>query len=341
MKSTRRIPAKPARRVYDVVTFGAATRDIFALSSEFEKRIDPRAPDGFDACLPLGAKIEVERMAFETGGGATNAGATFAQWGFKTACVTRVGDDPGGREIERQLKTLKIATKFLQYDKEVGTAYSIILVAGQGQRAILTARGASKRIEAARVPWKELDAAWYYVTNVGGNLALLKKIFQTAKAQLTHIAWNPGGVEIALGLKALLPQLMQTDVLVLNREEASALAQTSYRHLDAIIRKLAHLPRVVLVITDGAKGAYAAARGVVWHVTPPKTKVLNTTGAGDAFGSGFAAALMKNPDLEVALKAGALNALGVIGKMGPKAGLLRAFPPKKDLARAKIREIEI
>lgn len=53
---------------------------------------------------------------------------------------------------------------------------------------------------------------------------------------------------------------------------------------------------------------------------------MNTTGAGDAFGSAFVATLAKGLYLDDALRAGLLNALGVVTHMGAKAGILKKFP---------------
>lgn len=167
---------------------------------------------------------------------------------------------------------------------------------------------------------------------------MLQAVFAQAKHQLARIAWNPGNAELEWGLKRLLPFLLQTNVLLLNMEEAAGLANTSPRHFDKIMRALGSLPREVLVITDGQRGAYAHARGITWHVEPMKGKVVNTTGAGDAFGSGFVASLMRDGDIVNALKVGALNARGVITHMGAKVGILKQFPTVRDLGKAKVKE---
>lgn len=330
---------KSARRAFDVMTIGAATRDVFVTSRHFESRRDLRAPDGFDACLPLGAKIPIDELVFETGGGATNAAVTFARFGLKTACVSRVGKDAGGMEILDQLKKEKVDVRGIQFDPKVRTAYSFILVAGSGNRAILVARGASKELDGAHIPWNALRSSWLYATSLAGDLKLLKSVFAHAARAGTRIAWNPGNVEIELGLKILKPFIARTDVLILNREEAAALCDASPRDLVAILHRLGSLPRVCLVVTDGRHGAYAHARGATWHVPAQKGKVVNTTGAGDAFGSGFTASLIRDGVIETALKAGTVNAHGVVTHMGAKAGILKRAPGKRDLSRVAVRRI--
>jgi len=322
-----------------VVTVGAATRDMFVKSRHFERRSDTRAPDGFDTCLPMGAKIPVDELVFETGGGATNAAVTFANFGLKTACVTRVGQDPGGHEILDQLKRQKIAILGVQVDRKERTAYSIILLSGSGSRAILVSRGAAQNLDARAMPWDKLPSRWLYVTSLAGNEKLLTQIFEQAKLGHRRVAWNPGNGEIELGSKKLLPQLMQSDVLILNREEAAALAGKSPRDLLGILKILGPLPRLCLIVTDGKHGAYVHARGSTWFAAPQKTKVLNTTGAGDAFGSAFLAALLKDGDIKTGLRAATLNAGGVVSHMGAKAGILAKYPNQRMLSRIKIKQI--
>ncbi len=330
---------KQARRIFDVVTVGAATRDVFVRSSHFERMPSSSAPDGWDACLPMGAKIPVDDIVFETGGGATNAAVTFARLHLKTACIGRVGKDAGADEVRKKLKAERIDERGIQTDPERHTAYSIILLAGTGSRSILVHRGASNDIDPKRIPWTTLSSRWIYLTSLGGNRSALTGVFAHAKKTLTKVAWNPGGKEIALGRKRLLSSLMQTDVLILNREEAAALANTTPRDLAGIIRSLGALPRLALIVTDGKHGAYAHARGMTWYAPTPKVKAINTTGAGDAFGSGLVAALIKGDEISHALQNGTLNALGVITHMGAKAGILDTYPTTRQRNRIKIRHM--
>ncbi len=331
--------AKAARFGYDVVTIGAATRDVFVKSRHFDKIKSTAAPDGFEACLPMGAKIELDEIAFETGGGATNAATTFARFGFKTGCIARIGHDVGGKEIEDLLKREGIDKNLVQYDPKLSTGYSIILLAGAGHRAILTSRGAARKIAEKEIPWEKIKTHWIYVTSLGGNEKLLKDIFSFAKKHLVKIAWNPGGAELEMGMKKLLPYLMQSDVLIMNKEEAGLLSGLPSRHVDGLLKKIGALPRTALVITDGEHGAYLTARGAVWHAAVMPGKAINTTGAGDAFGSAFTSGLMREGDLDAALKMAALNSHGVVTHMGATAGILESYPSPQKRAQAKVKQL--
>lgn len=330
---------KHARRtLLDVLTIGSATRDIFVGSTHFEKLVSTTAPDGFSACLPMGSKISVDLMVQASGGGATNAAVTFARLGLRTACLARIGADTAGEDVVRELEREGIDMSRIQWDAKEPTASSIIFLSGEGSRCVLTSRGASHHLQTQALK-KSIPAKWLYLTSLGGHMGQLKEVFAAAKASGCKIAWNPGNGELEYGRKALLPYLKQTDILLLNREEAAELANTAPRLLDEIIQQLSSLPKIALVLTDGARGAYACARGSMWHTTPPKGKRINTTGAGDAFGSGFVASLILQEDIAHALQVATLNAFGVVTHMGAKRGLLKHLPKAKELNLIKVREM--
>ncbi len=330
---------KSQKFAFDILTVGAATQDLFVRSRFFESKTDKNAPDGFDTCLKMGAKIEMDELTQTTGGGAANVAVTFAHFGFSTSCIGSVGKDIFGTNVITDLKQHSVDTRTLQIHPTEATGTSIILLAGSGSRAILTARGASKHINEKKISWQKLSSPWMYISSLAGNEPLLHELFLHAKKSLTHIAWNPGGAEIDIGLKKLSPRLLQTDILFLNREEAAGLAHCSPRDLEKIIRLLGPMPRMALVITDGARGAYAHTMGTTWFVAPTKGKIVNTTGAGDAFGSGFTSGIMKSGDIDEALRIGALNAAGVVTHMGAQAGILPKYPSISDIKKIIIKQL--
>src|SRR3989339_1496172 len=86
-------PFPMPKRLYDVVTIGSATQDVFLVSDEIELVKSKRFRTGVAECVSLGSKIEVDKLFISSGGGATNAAATFASLGFRTACLAKVGED--------------------------------------------------------------------------------------------------------------------------------------------------------------------------------------------------------------------------------------------------------
>jgi sugar/nucleoside kinase (ribokinase family) len=325
--------------MFDICTIGAGTRDVFVRSGRFEREPSAEAPDGFNAVFPMGAKLALDDVVFETGGGATNAAVTFRHFGLRTACVCRVGNDDNGQAVIKALKKARVALRGVQTDPEDKTGYSIILLAGSGHRSILVYRGAAANLHLRSVPWRWLRSRWFYLTSLGNDLKKANAVFVQANKMGACVAWNPGNGELSHGFHRLSGLIRQTDILIMNREEAACLADEAPRHLDRIIAKIGHLPRLALVVTDGANGAYAfdpKTKGFR-HGSALPGKRINTTGAGDAFGSGFVSAYIKTGDIDKALRAGLCNSLGVITHMGAKAGILARYPTERELNRARVR----
>ncbi len=318
----------------DVITIGAATRDVFIKSAAFEVHSGNHGAENEEGCFPLGAKIEIDDLVFETGGGATNAAVTFGRLGLRTATVGAVGSDGSGRDVLDALRREGVATAFVQKLPKFQTAYSLICVASTGERTILVYRGASQKIDREKIPWRKLKAKWFYVSSVGGDLKLMAALLDHAEKIGARVAWNPGGKELDLGLAKLASLIKKTDVFNLNREEAAKLAGAD--DLQKIRETLGPIPRRLLVVTDGLNGAYAASKNESLHSGIIAGPRVNTTGAGDAFGSGVVAALLKQDNIREALAVGTLNATGVVQHMGAKLGILKKYPSPTALAQVPI-----
>jgi sugar/nucleoside kinase (ribokinase family) len=356
--------------MFDVITIGSATRDVFIRSKALETHAAAHAATGAEACFPLGSKVPVDEIHFTTGGGATNAAVTFTRLGrWKVGTVCRVGaHDTGGQAVLADLKRERVDTRFVQHDSKLHTGYSLILLAGSGERTILVHRGASGSLEARGIPWVGLRARWFYVTSLGGDLALMRRVLAHAKRIGARVAWNPGNAELAHGWKAIAPLATQCTVFNLNREEAAALTKRNPKDLTGIIRTIwgrsatcsdcgpscdaceamAAALGPYLMITDGPGGAYVQTGGTTWHIASRNLKAVNTTGAGDAFGSAFVLGLelgkTKNQigfSLVDALRLAMANAEGVITHMGAKAGILSRRPTRAALAKYRVREIKV
>ncbi|KPJ85345.1 hypothetical protein AMJ57_03390 [Parcubacteria bacterium SG8_24] len=322
-------------RTYDVITVGSATRDVFMRSRAFDAHKD--GPAGLECCFPLGAKIEIEEIALETGGGGTNAAATFGRLGHRTATVTAIGDDASARDIMSALKENGVSDAFVQRYPKKMTAYSVIILTGSGERIVLVHRGVSDDISMRRLPWSRAKTRWFYLTSLGGDLKLVRRLLDHAAGIGARVAWNPGSKEIRKGLKRLGPLIRQVDVFNLNREEAADLTGVDATDIKKIFRVLNGLPRRYLVVTDGRKGAYASGPEGAWRSGIVDVPRVNVTGAGDAFGSGMVAGLLRRDELPYALAVGTWNATGVVQETGAKRGLLRTYPGPAKIKRIPLK----
>lgn len=317
-----------------ILTFGAATQDVFLSGKALHARRDVRTRD-YVEMFPLGAKIDVETVTFDTGGGATNAAVTFARQGLIASFAGKVGHDPAGQEVLRVLKREGVGTDHIVQDARLTTSYSTILLAGSGERTILNHRGASHDLKAKEFGIRNLEADWFYITSLAGNMDLLSKLLKHANTHGIQVAIDPGNAELAQvkKLRALLPLVT---VLKANAEElATVFGGKDLK--DTVTRAADVCPYVVG--TNGAAGSYAAVSGQLYQAGQyQKVKVLDRTGAGDAFGSGFIASLAKGQSVEDALSLASANATSVVSVVGAKPGILRTNRVKR--MKLKITRME-
>jgi ribokinase len=317
-----------------ILTVGAATQDVFLSGKAIHARRDVRTRDYVEQ-FPLGAKIDVEDIVFDTGGGATNAAVTFARQGLEVGYIGKIGHDPAGAEVLRVLRREGVATDRVVYDSKLATGYSTVLLASNAERTILNHRGASQDLKTKEVAIRTIEADWLYLTTLVGNFDLLTKLLKHANNHGIQVAIDPGQGELSQSkkFKALLPLIT---VLKANAEELKQLFGGDDLK-STIMRAADACPYVVG--TNGAAGAYAAAAGKLYQAGEyQKVKAVDRTGAGDAFGSGFVAALAKGLPIEDALTLGSANATSVVTKIGSKPGILKTGRVKR--MKLKISSLE-
>ena len=330
--------------MYDIITIGSATRDVFLTSPLFKVLRDPKhlSKIGFKTgeaqCFALGSKIEIGPPILTTGGGATNAATAFSRQGLKTATLIKIGKDESGEAVLNELKKEKI-TPFAVIEKNFPTAYSMILLAPSGERTILVYRGASENLKIQEIPFERLKSQWVYISPGKISFEVIEKIFNHFSKNKTLIAFNPSGYFIEMGVKKLKPLLAKSKVVILNREEAARLTSVDYQKEKEIFKKLDEFTPGIAAMTDAEKGVLVSdgfriyQAGIFPSLGEEEKSVIDRTGAGDAFASGFVAGLIQKKEkcekglcrpynIEYAIRLGSANATSVIEKIGAKEGII-------------------
>ncbi len=305
--------------MFDIIAMGSATVDVFAKTeSELIKFKTIHGEDDFIA-YPSGSKILITDLQFMIGGGGTNTAASFARLGFKTGYIGKLGRDQNGKKILDFLKKEKIS--YLgSFGKE--TSYSIILDSIEDDRTILTYKGSINTLAKKELKFSRFKTKWFYISSMlGQSFETAKEIVKYAKKNRIKVAFNPSSYQAKMGKEALSEMLESLEVLVLNKEEAKLLVGPVPN--DYLLKKLYQFGPQIIVITDGKKGAYVYDGDFFYHANPtPRLKVLETTGAGDAFASSFVAGLIMGKKIEDCVKMGMINSESVITNYGAKNILL-------------------
>jgi sugar/nucleoside kinase (ribokinase family) len=318
--------------MYDIITFGSATRDIFLRTKQFliSKRNFKK-----EILLPLGLKINVSKIYFYSGGGGINVAATLAKQGLKTAFCGTIGKDFEGLEILKELKERKIERKFISFS-EKPTDVSVIFSTPK-ERTILVYKGASKELGENYSLEKTKNTKWFYLTPLSGKwLKEFSKIVNFAKKNQIKVMINPGNLQLNLPQKILYSILKKADILILNLEEGQLLSRSRLKG-EKLVLKIREFFPGILIITNGEKKIFLAKENQIISVLPPKIKILDKTGAGDAFGAAFLSGFIKSQgDLKFSLELAIENAAFCMKKWGAKEGILEKNKTPKKL---KIYEI--
>ncbi|MDO9579727.1 MAG: carbohydrate kinase family protein [Bacteroidales bacterium] len=313
---------------FDIVTIGGAMRDIFFSTKEGKVVSNEKDPlCRHMIAFELGAKVYVDTVHFGSGGGANNTANGFSILGLKTALIARVGNDREGDALLNAAQKNGVDTSLIEIDNEVSTGFALILTIKGFKRAqtIFAYRGTS---DILKMPNLNFKTKWVYISSLScpNWPNILDRIFKLKKSGV-QFAWNPANVQLKVGAKELSPWLKQLDVLIFNEDEARELVLSHQKVKDFSVRNLIKIvhqmgPKIV-VITVGQKGAYAYDGDKFYFQKPWTSRVINITGAGDSFSSGFMASLFYKPkDIRQALIWGVRNSASVIHRFGAQNGLL-------------------
>jgi sugar/nucleoside kinase (ribokinase family) len=266
-----------------------------------------------------------------SGGSSANTAAGVANLGGRAAFVGKVARDDLGAIFADDFREIGVHYSIAPLLDGPATARSMILVSPGGERTMNTYLGACQQLTPADIKEEEIGAA--LVTYMEGYLwdpPEAKKAFVTAAAY-AHKHERPTAITLSdpfcvNRFRDEFLDLMRSktiDFVFANIEEVKALYRTDRLH-DAVQQVMKDCE--LAAITMGSQGAMAVHDGEIVTVPAfPVEAVVDATGAGDLFASGFLLAHARGRDLRTALAAGCLAASEVISHIGAR--------PIRDLAQ--------
>ena len=320
---------------YDFITVGSATFDVLARTnfSEVIKIIDPKGETDLLA-FPSGAKILINELEFSTGGGGTNAAVSLSRLGHKVAFLGKLGDGTNSEFIRKNLVNEKISMLCAHGKGMVG--YSVILDTLEHDRTILAYKGINDDLHNEDVPYKKLRAKWFYFSSMmNESFRTMEKLADFAQKNEIKIVFNPSMYLAEKGSGFLGNVLSRTEVLVLNKEEAYLLVGNS--NPNDMVKKLAELGPKIVIVTDGKNEVYVYDRKYLYWAKPPQVRVVDATGAGDAFASSFASGLIRKQKIEACMKLAVVNSMSVLSYYGAKNILLKYNEASRAVKKLKMK----
>ncbi len=315
----------------DIICIGNATIDAFLQvhGENVHCRVDKETRE---LKIGLGEKILVDSSDFLLGGGASNVAVGLKRLGFQTSLIAEIGDDEFAQKIHTSLTDERVDVSQVMKAPSASSSFSIGLVF-QGERTLFV-RHVQRKHEFS---FDNLLASWIYLGGLGREWeSAYRNTVEFVKENTIKLAFAPGTTQIESGLDTIRHVIAASEMFFVNKEEAieivnSKLKIANREKMENLLRSLQELGPKIVIITDGENGSWAidANGSVVFHKAS-ENKAIERTGAGDAYASGFLAAIIYKKSIEEAMEWGTKNAGSVITKVGAQAGLLTAEELEKN-----------
>lgn len=304
---------------FDVIAIGDTTQDIFLQMSDASLQCDL---DGKNCkiCFDFADKIAVDKKTdVPAVGNAANHAIGVSRLGLTAALYAVVGEDAQGKRAKEVLEENKVDTQYLAFDTKHGTNLSVV-INFRSERTIFVYHEPRDYQLPDFAPTK-----WIYLTSASGEG--VEALHEQVEAYLlknpsVKVAFNPGTHQMRQGKEKLTPLLARTDILFLNKEECQRVLEVTTSDIKELADGFHRLGVKIMVITDGPKGAYASDVKSIWFLPIFDGPVVERTGTGDAFGSGFVSAIIKGKDIPEAMLWGNANSTSVVQYIGAREGLL-------------------
>ena len=206
-----------------VFTIGSATMDVFVECDQaniVSVCTKDRSSDFMS--YPYGAKIDMSNFSSNVGGGGVNTAMNFANLGYDTSAIFKIGDDIYSKGILDSFKHSKVNLDNIIQDKSISTGFSIILVSFQGDRTVLANRGANALIEIDDINFDALkEADLLYIAPLNGKSnKVLEPLVKFAHKNDIRVSFNAGSTSLKKGFDDIKKILTTSNVVVMNKDEA-------------------------------------------------------------------------------------------------------------------------
>lgn len=261
------------------------------------------------------------------GGSAANTIIGLSRLGCSTSIIGKIAEDEDGDLIEYNLAINGVFTNNLIYSDSGATGKCIGFVDKDGERCLYISPGVNDEIKIGEInPLNIMRCKIMHFTSFVGDsfntqIELLEKL-----SKETLLSFDPGMLYVEKGFDKLRPILERTDILLINENELRLLCNNDNADLKELTIGLLDLGIGTVVVKQGSRGAFAINDSEECNAEAFECDVVDTTGAGDSFNSGFLYSFLKGYSLEKSCKIGNWVASKAIQGYG-----MEKFPTLKDL----------
>jgi len=279
-----------------------------------------------------GGEVLIDRLETRAGGSAANLSVAVSRLGLMSGFIGRVGNDSFGRFLTNEFKKEKVNISQLQVDEEIGTGLTFILVTQDGERTMFCFRGANvhlspDEIDINNIRGKDVLHISGYSLLRGPQRKAALKALELAKKEGVLVSFDAGVYPAMKATDLVLSTIKSVDLLFLNELEAASL--TGIKNPEKSAKRALKLGPNVVAMKLGKGGCLILTEEEKIFSPAFNIKVVDTTGAGDAFDAGFLAGIIEGLDIKMAARFA--NAVGALSTM--KVGARSALPNRWKVER--------
>ena len=272
-----------------------------------------------DISFQKGGNLLLEDIQTYPGGVAGNIAFYLKQCGIEPVVYSAVGDDEEGKFLTDDLKERKISTEHVKVLKGK-TGFLIIIVDSSGERTMIGSKGAAYAFNISSRNIVSSSPSWIHIS---GYVLLGKYGNDVWKAAVSSS--KKLNIPLSLGLEGIhkgkFDDVDTASILLCNRMEFENFFNDGF---DEVAKKA----KTKIVVKADREGCYILDGNVKRIEGERVQKVIDTTGAGDAFDAALIASLLKYRDLEESCKVANLFAAQKVKKRGNKVIFSRSMLSK-------------
>lgn len=255
------------------------------------------------------------------GGSAANTAVGLARLGLKTGFIGKVSDNREGKLLLNDFKRQNVDVDGIIVSKEGRSGVAMGYVDTKGDRALYIDPGVNDSLELKEIDLKYADnTAFLHLTSFIGEKPFKAQKELVRGLRDVRISFDPGELYARKGLTVLKLMIERSFVMLPSENELKLLTGKKYDEGSKILMKKGVS---IVAVKLGERGCYVTDGKESYLVEPYKVKVVDTTGAGDAFCAGFLYGLIKNKDLYECGRFGNFVASRCIEKVSAREGLPR------------------
>ncbi|MGX5805379.1 ribokinase [Bradyrhizobium sp. Arg314] len=291
--------------------------------------------------LPTPGETLIGRLARNAGGKGANQAVAAARLGLRPHFYTRLGDDEAGRQLLQSLMEAGVRTDAVEVCQDEPSGSAMVMVGDDGANMIAIYLGANLSATALTVEkaaaFVEPDAI--VVAEMGMPVAALERLFELKTDKGFELIFNPAPVRPGLSAEAW----RNIDYLTPNQTETfelTGIEVVDFESAAQAARKLLDLGPKAALITLGAHGAYYCGGSASFGLPAFPIKVVDTTGAGDAFNGAFAAFLAQGLAVREAIRKAMAVAALCVSRRGAQDSMPTARTVEDFLNQQTVLELE-